>query len=82
MGRCGFDSRREYQRRDPCKGKGAPLVFNRGGPAAQGAAIRPDAVGTRAQPEVFPPGAPLWPQDIVVFFFSTTIFRQDFPKLV
>ena len=29
--------------------------FNRRGPAAQGAAVRPDAVGTRAPPEVFPP---------------------------
>ena len=46
--------------------KPAPLLnagarawyFNRGGPAARSAAVRPDAVGTRAQPEVFPPGVP------------------------
>ena len=57
-GRCGFDSRREYQGRAPANAGARPWYFNRGGPAAQGAAVRPDAVGTRAQPEVFPPGVP------------------------
>ena len=55
-GRSPKYSRREYQARAPANAGARAWYFNRGGPAAQGAAVRPDAVGTRAQPEVFPPG--------------------------
>ena len=57
-GRSPKYSRREYQGRAPANAGARPWYFNRGGPAARSAAVRPDAVGTRAQPEVFPPGVP------------------------
>ena len=80
-GRSPKYSRREYQGRAPANAGARPWYFNRGGPAARRAAVRPDAVGTRAQPEVFPPGVPknrLIENKIKRFFYAFLHFKISF----